>query len=415
MLKSVSASIFQRVKDSIPQTLILKNGQPLKNPVNHYFQYLQEDLNRVLALFPKKFVSIDPLEQSSDYYHKLYSKLSNGASCSSMKKYSVADFLFDTKQFQVIQYVCGFECEYDSHGSHYWHLAAYMGPHTIRGGAGYDNRAGILVVLARNDGWTTNGENASAAPYKIGVYFNPLDKAVVDQILESCKVAEISESPKISCLCRSQGGFYYKETDVIKSDFDFANYNEDFSLADEALTRWADKQESCGLVILHGKPGTGKTYYLRHLAGRISNLTYIPSGIAHEIGNPDFISFLSENPNRVFIIEDAEGVLVSDGNRRSSALQNLLNATDGLMGDIIKSKFIFTFNTDLKNIDKALLRPGRASLVYEFKELAPERTAALCEKLGREKVKASMTLAEIYNAEVVGAETINREKGRIGF
>ena len=408
------------MKDSIFKSSQGERSKVLSSIVTHYFQYLQADLNRVLGLFPKSFISVEPLKQSSDYYYSLYSKLSNGASCSSLKKYTVADFSFETKGFRPIQYICGFECEFDTHGSHYWHLAAYLHPETYRTDdnpyeENYKNLYGILVVLARADGWTTDGEDGCAAPYKIGVYFNPVDKAVVDQILEGCKVAEVRESPKISYLCRSQGGFYYKETDVIKSEFDFANYNEDFAIADEALTRWADKQESCGLVILHGKPGTGKTYYLRHLAGRISNLTYIPSGIAHEIGNPDFISFLSENPNRVFIIEDAEGVLVSDGNRRSSALQNLLNATDGLMGDIIKSKFIFTFNTDLKNIDKALLRPGRASLVYEFKELAPERTAALCEKLGREKVKASMTLAEIYNAEVVGAETINREKGRIGF
>jgi len=273
-----------------------------------------------------------------------------------------------------------------------------------------------LVVIGRTAGYNLeNPEDEEPDPYVVMFYYHVEDQKIVDELIGRCKTVKKEKAPQISYLCQGMGGLFYKETPVSKNTFDYNNYNEDFTQTDIKIKEWADKEESCGLSILHGKPGTGKTYYLRHLAGHIKNLTYIPSGIAHQIGNPEFITFLSENPGRVFIIEDAEGVLISNGDSRSSALQNLLNATDGLMGDIIKSKFIFTFNTDLKNIDAALLRPGRAALVYEFKELAPDRTAALCEKLGRQKTFERMTLAQIYNAEVVGAETINRDKGRIGF
>jgi SpoVK/Ycf46/Vps4 family AAA+-type ATPase len=225
------------------------------------------------------------------------------------------------------------------------------------------------------------------------------------------------EEPTISYLCQGGGSLFYKDTSVADTGkFHPDNYNEDFPEFDQKLKAWAAKEESCGLSILHGIPGTGKTYYLRHLAGKIKNLTYIPSGIAHEIGSPAFLLFLSENPGRVFVIEDAEGVLVSDGVHRSSALQNLLNATDGLMGDIIKSKFIFTFNTGIENIDQALLRSGRAAVVYKFDKLSEARTTALCEKLGQEKKADQMTLAEIYNAEVSGVDTLKTQPKRIiGF
>lgn len=388
---------------------------------NHYFTHLQRDLDAVIAKFPRVY-TYEKLEQTRNYYYELYHKIGKELGChdfspSNLKKYSVASFDFDTSNFQVVQYVSGFECEFDPHGSHYWHLAAYLQPKGYRGGpAGYDNYFGILVVLARNDGWTDSGEGNTDAPYKIAAYFHPTDKKVVDAILEDCKVAEQTDSPKIAYLCKGVGSLYYKETDVIKSEFHFDNYNENFEEAGKSIVEWAEHQESCGLAILHGEPGTGKTHYLRHLAGNVRNLTYIPSGIAHAIGDPSFIEFLSENPNRVFVIEDAEGVLVSDGVQRSSALQNLLNATDGLMGDIIKSKFIFTFNTDLKNIDKALLRPGRASVIYEFKALEADRADALLEKLGKDKKGRQMTLAEIYNAPVAGTDAFKeKERAQIGF
>ena len=39
------------------------------------------------------------------------------------------------------------------------------------------------------------------------------------------------------------------------------------------------------------------------------------------------------------------------------------------MGDILKCQFLCTFNTELTNIDSALLRPGRLLVRHEFTNL----------------------------------------------
>jgi hypothetical protein len=61
-----------------------------------------------------------------------------------------------------------------------------------------------------------------------------------------------------------------------------------------------------------------------------------------------------------------------------------------------------------------LLRAGRAKVVYEFKALEEKRAAQLLESLGK-KGKDDMTLAEIFNAPVKGLESVNKQKGPIGF
>jgi ATP-dependent 26S proteasome regulatory subunit len=100
-------------------------------------------------------------------------------------------------------------------------------------------------------------------------------------------------------------------------------------------------------------------------------------------------------------------------NRFGGAIANILNMSDGLMSDIFNVKFLCTFNTDIDNIDDALLRPGRCYNKYEFKELCEEKTAKLLNKQGHTpKVVKPMTLANIYN---YNPETEVETKKKIGF
>jgi ATP-dependent 26S proteasome regulatory subunit len=83
------------------------------------------------------------------------------------------------------------------------------------------------------------------------------------------------------------------------------------------------------------------------------------------------------------------------------------------MSDIFNIKFICTFNTDIKNIDEALLRPGRCFVNYEFKPLCAEKSSKLLENLGHKVDKSrEMTLAEIYNYK---EDDIVQKPKKIGF
>jgi hypothetical protein len=121
-----------------------------------------------------------------------------------------------------------------------------------------------------------------------------------------------------------------------------------------------------------------------------------------QIKRKEFLAFLLTKPNSILIIEDAENI-IRDRNEitfdASQAVANLLNLSDGLLGDAMHMQIIATFNCDLGTIDKALLRKGRLIVHHEFGKLEVNNAKILPEKLGfgMEHISIPMTLAEIYN------------------
>jgi len=166
------------------------------------------------------------------------------------------------------------------------------------------------------------------------------------------------------------------------------------------------KKDKKGLVLLHGLPGTGKTYYIRHLLSNISktnNVLYFPPSMVNMITDPNFINFINtwvndNGKNCILLIEDAEPLLVSRDDDRNIGITNLLNLTDGLLNDIFGIKIIATFNTQLSNLDTALLRPERLIARKEFTTLPKERALKLADKIkvSKDKIKDNMSLADIY-------------------
>ena len=133
------------------------------------------------------------------------------------------------------------------------------------------------------------------------------------------------------------------------------------------------------------------------------------------MAEPEFIAFMMEHKDSIFILEDCEQILMArEENRFGGAIANILNMSDGLMSDIFNIKFICTFNTSIENIDEALLRPGRCFVNYEFKPLDKEKVKVLSEKhnLGITEDR-DMTLAEIFN--YVPEVSSKPKKTKIGF
>jgi hypothetical protein len=114
------------------------------------------------------------------------------------------------------------------------------------------------------------------------------------------------------------------------------------------------------------------------------------------------------------VIEDAEQLIVSRDRDQNSSISTMLNLTDGILGESLGIQIIATFNTDLHNIDKALLRKGRMLARYEFKSLAREKSQALLQELGHTDAvaKGPMSLADIFNYE---QDSFEMERVGIGF
>lgn len=185
------------------------------------------------------------------------------------------------------------------------------------------------------------------------------------------------------------------------------NYCDD--LPYERMKDILSKNEKA-LVLLYGEPGTGKSTLIRKLMFDCSpRFIMMDPGIITSISDSEFIVFLSNNADSVIVLEDCEKLLVSREETMNRTIGTLLNLTDGIIGDAFKIKFICTFNSDIKNVDKALLRKGRLSLKYEFKKLPAEKAKAIYPE-----ANGDMTLADVYFASEEN-DFSKEEKKKIGW
>jgi len=209
-------------------------------------------------------------------------------------------------------------------------------------------------------------------------------------------------------------GFSLEPKEILCPEIDFKlNYNEDFEKINDLIVDELSKENSKGLVLLHGQIGTGKTTYIRYLINVIygKKIIYIPPAMVSVITDPSLIKFLGKYPNSILVVEDAENILMTRRAGSSQAISNILNLTDGLLSDFLNIQIVATFNMQLLNIDKALLRKGRLIAKYEFNELAEDRVIALAQKLGV-KINNKQTLANIYNTEEL---SFSNERTKVGF
>lgn len=219
-------------------------------------------------------------------------------------------------------------------------------------------------------------------------------KDYISQKLEDTKVI-------FSLVTINSSGYNILDFKVNKPVIDLKqNYGEKFLIHHEKIVGSLSKFNT-GLYIISGKPGTGKTTYLKYLASVFPErkFIYLNPKFAQSLDDTGLITCLLDYNDKkpILIIEDAENLIISRDKDSHSPVTTILNTTDGLLSDIGEFAIILTYNSS-DNIDQALYRKGRLRYSYVFDLLSIKDAQNKIDSMNLDYIVTQpMSLADIYN------------------
>lgn len=174
-------------------------------------------------------------------------------------------------------------------------------------------------------------------------------------------------------------------------------------LGEETIGEYYDRylRSDASILLLIGPPGTGKTTFIRgllHHAKKNAIVTYDEKIIERDYVFARFI----EDDVGVMVIEDADNFLKSrsDGN---AMMHRFLNVGDGLIS-MNGKKLIFSTNLpSIRDVDSALIRPGRCFDIVTFDNYTLAEAEKLAEKVGvafeTKDSGSTYSLAEVFHKQ----------------
>lgn len=171
------------------------------------------------------------------------------------------------------------------------------------------------------------------------------------------------------------------------------------------------------MILMSGEPGTGKTHALRALFQEWkswADFHYIVDPTTLFGGSPEYLMRIilgsSNNPLeedatteeskwRVILMEDVGELISSTAKEQvGQGLSQLLNVTDGLLGQGLKLLLLMTTNERIGNLHPAICRPGRCAYHHEFTKLSVEESKAWLDahKMVEKFDGKAHTIAELY-------------------
>jgi hypothetical protein len=221
-----------------------------------------------------------------------------------------------------------------------------------------------------------------------------------------------------------------------KTKLEWDNYSEKVVNDVKHIIEDLKKKEPCGrLSILAGHPGCGKTFLVRGILNEVKNCLFTLVSrdlVSGTLNSPSLLSalidFANTNKNKtiVFIVEDADDLLVKRMADNMNAISSILNLSDGILGNLLDVRIICTTNAEIMEIDSALLRNGRLCRMTEVTLLDKNHANKIASKILNKdynEFTESKSLADIYKIIKTQSEDKDKEekikpvnkKQKIGF
>ena len=177
-------------------------------------------------------------------------------------------------------------------------------------------------------------------------------------------------------------------------------------------------KSNASILLLIGPPGTGKTTFIRGLLQQTESSAIVSYDAAVLEKDYVFASFI-EGDKSVMVLEDADMFLKSrkEGN---TMMHKFLNVGDGLVTTRNK-KLIFSTNLpSIRDIDPALVRPGRCYDILNFEELTQEDAEKLAARCGvtLNGKKERWSIADVFyneNTKQTKVKSIKTTERKFGF
>lgn len=274
--------------------------------------------------------------------------------------------------------------------------------------------------LELDDAWLVTDNGYIVLDYgrkknRVTVFVNTLDsedtRRAHNLFLETCDPI-IQHTGDVHMISRMRDGSYgLNFVGRLSAKFVEENYDDRTQKAYRFVKEQLTSDNPLGrLVLLHGYPGTGKSYFIRSLICDLpdTNTVLIPPSLLGSLSGPELIECITDltigpddsTKRNLLIFEDSDSALVKRESSKSSnvGLSDMLNMSDGLIGEMADLRMLCTTNTDKIDIDPAIIRPGRLCAKVEFKLLEPKQASQIYKRLtGEEKnYSKAVPLSDVY-------------------
>ena len=226
-------------------------------------------------------------------------------------------------------------------------------------------------------------------PSNSDLYFFTIDRGLsmkIWNIYQKYKSSDLDNFISFIDISYTQGKIIEKEKEMFADDFKHITKEfYPFLNVDDLIEMFLKGKEN--LLILGGKPGTGKSKFISYLLKWVLFTKFKENfvvGNAKDINLLNMDLFWQKSANYdLLILDDLDFML---GNRNESRediqknnfLSKLLSFTDGVIEN--NTKIIITTNQPINEIDDALLREGRIFDILNFRYLKKSEAEKILKK-----------------------------------